>query len=157
MTESVPMRSVREQVADALMERVLEIQKVNGFNTDAGVTVVLGQKVRPGESDPDTVLQVTVGVETVATWQAGKVFYKIPYVFEVISRAGRAESWRDAERLLQDVKRAVELPDTTLDGLLEHPGLERSPARTLERDPGAEDVGIEITYFACVQESWGSP
>lgn len=157
MTDSAPAPSVREQVADAVIARVREIQRINGFNTDAGLAVVLGQRVAPSESDPDTVLQVMVGSDTNATWQSGKVFYRIPFEFQVISRAGRAESWREAERLLQDVKRAIELPDTKLGGLLDHPGLERIPARTLEREPGAEDVGIEITYLAPVQESWGNP
>lgn len=157
MSEAVPQASKREQIAEALLTRAQAITRVYGFNTDAGKTLVLGERIQLGENDPDSALQLLVGDDERATWQAGKLFYRIPYRFTALSRAGREDSWRDAERLLQDVKRAIELADTSLDGLLCHPGLERSPAKVLEREAGAVDVGIEVTYWAPLQETWGNP
>jgi hypothetical protein len=150
-------RSLRERICGAMLERAQAISQANGFWTDAGATIVLGQPLQLGEGDPDAALEVMVGDEDRASYQNGKLFYRIPFHFKAISKAGRAESWRDAERVLADVKRAIELEDAHLDGLLAHPGLERAPARVLPREPGASDVGIVVTYFAPVQEGWGNP
>lgn len=154
---SVPQPSRREQIIDALIERAQVITQVDGFNTDAGKALVIGESRQLGPDDPDSVLLLLIGNDDRATWQAGKVFYRIPFRFQVISKAGREDTWRDVERLLQDVKRAIELADLRLGGLLDHPGLERQPGRVLEREPGATDVGIELTYLASLQETWGSP
>jgi hypothetical protein len=154
---SAPEPSVRELIAEAMLERAQVIRQSGGFWTDAGATIVLGQRLQLGEDDPDSALEVLVGDDEPTTYQNGKLFYRIPFVFTALSRAGRADAWRDAERLLADVKRAIELDDLRLDGLLEHPGLERSPASVVPRDPGSTDVGISVTYFAPLAESWGDP
>lgn len=153
---SVPSPSIVELVTDAMIARAQSITKFGGFNTDAGKTMVIGERRQIGEADPDSVLALFVDDDERVTWQAGKVFYRIPYRFKVITRSG-PESWRSTARLEQDVKRAIELEDTLLAGLLEHPGIERGPVKRLEREAGATDVGVEITYFAPIQESWGNP
>lgn len=158
MASSVPQASRREQIIAALVERAQAITRFDGFNTDAGKSLVVGESVALGPDDPDTVLVLLIGDDDVATWQAGKVFYRLPFRFQVISKAGREETWRDVEQLLQDVKRAIEQSDDRqLGGLLNYPGLERQPARVLRREPGAVDVGVELVYMAPLQETWGNP
>lgn len=157
MSDSVPQQSRREQIIAAMVARAQAIRRYSGFNTDAGATLIVGERIKLSAGDPDSALQLIVGDSLRATWMAGKVMYRLPFQFTALASAGREESWRDAERLLQDVKRAIELEDTRLGGLLDHPGLERSPEAVLEREPGATDVGIEITYFAPLQETWGHP
>lgn len=154
--DSVSQPSVREQVIEAMLDRIAAITTVNGFNTDLGKAVVVGLKIQLGPDDPDAALEVMLGDDQRATWQAGKLFYRLPITFTAIAKAG-PEAWRTTEQVLQDVKRAIELADTRLDGLLDHPGLERLPARVREREAGATDVGIELTYLAPIQETWGNP
>lgn len=154
---SVPQQSKREQIIDALVARAQAITQYNGFNTDAGESMVIGEELKLGPDDPDSLLFLLIGNDESASWQAGKVFYRIPFRFQVISKAGRVDTWRDVERLLQDVKRAIELADVKLGGLLDHPGLIRLPCRSLEREVGATDVGVELTYLTPLQETWGNP
>lgn len=154
---SVPQASVREQVIEAMLGRAQAILIANGFNTDAGAKLIVGERRALGPDDPASAIRVLIEDDARITWQAGKVFYRIPFVFEAIARVDQVEAWRTVERVMQDVKRAIELPDSLLGRLLEHPGLERLPVKAMEREPGASDVGVQVIYLAPVQESWGNP
>lgn len=153
---SVPQPSTREAIAEVLLTRMQQATVANGFNTDAGEAVVLGEPVSLGDEDPDVVIAMLVGDAEQPRWQGEHIFYVLPYEFQAVAKAGRTDSWRMAEQGLQDIKRAIELSDRRLGNLLTGV-LERGAVSTIARAPGSELVGISITYWAPIQELWGDP
>lgn len=156
----MPTAAKREQILDALLARLEAITVAGGFSTDAGASVHLGEAPQFGPDDPGTAIVVAVEDDEVSQFQL-KGFITLPLTIQAMVAITTAVdlglAYRDAERVLADVKRAVELEDRTLGGLVAWHGLERGTTTTLKREPGSEFVGVAIQYLAPMHETWGAP
>lgn len=150
-----PSPSKRQLILEAIVDRLEAIEPGNDFLTDAGENVYLGFEPPFGPDDPDRAIAVTVDDEQAQRTQAN-VLSLLPIQIAAIARASIDAPWIAVEEVLADIKRAIELDDRTLGGLLNH-RLERGNTSTLERDEGSETVGAVITYNAQIVEGWGTP
>lgn len=156
----MPAVSRREQILDAVIARLEAITTVGGFTTNAGAEVHLGEAPAFGPDDARSHIRVVVGDDEVGSHQA-KLLIVLPLSIQAIvpvtTSMDLGLAYRDAERVLADIKRAIELSDRTLSGLVKDHGLVRGSTRTMEREPGSEFVGVAIEYRAPMHEEWGAP
>lgn len=147
--------SKRRLILEAVRARLQEIDGQGAFETDAGARVFTNETPNYGPNDPATAIAMTVGDDQ-PEWQQGKVLITLPLILIALATASLGEPWKAAEQVLADLKRAMELDDRRLGGLL-HWELLRGPTQTAELPEGATTVGVQITYIAQYEESWGSP
>jgi hypothetical protein len=147
--------SVRQRIIEAFLTRVLAIATADGFDTDAGRTVFLGEAPQLGESDPSEAIALVVGDDQVK-YQGVNLLIALPISIQALAKADLEQPWLAAEAVLGDIKRAVELADRTLGGLVQRQ-FERGTTRALPRVPGSTTVGIVIEYQAPYVEAWGNP
>lgn len=144
----------RRRILEALMARLEVILVSRGFATDVGQQVIVGEIPQLGPSDPDAIVAIMVGE------QPGNlglnVFTQLPYEVLAIAKADLDKAWLTVEDVIGDVKRAIELEDRTLDGLVLDQ-LSRGPVKSLPREPGSTTIGASITYLADFKEGWGAP
>jgi hypothetical protein len=149
------MATRRLLILQELLTRVQQITVANGFATDAGAAVFMGEVLQLGESDPDVVLALVAGDDLVRSQQVN-IAVTLPVEIQAVARADLAQPWVAVETVLGDIKRAMELPDRTLGGLVRQQVL-RSVTRTLPREPGTLTVGVGVTYVLPYIEEWGAP
>ena len=130
------------------------IQKVNGYDTDAGLAVYIGAAPELGPADPAYVLAVVPGDE-IAT-EDGRISNAFPVEVQAIGKSGAADAWINVELLLGDVKHAIELEDRTLGSVLKGV-MTRRTTRTLERPAGSPTIGTGIVYSCPYVDEWGNP
>lgn len=156
----MPATSKREQLLDATLVRLQAITIAGGFNTNAGAEVHLGEAPAFGPDDARSHIRLVVEDDEVGTHQA-KLLIVLPLSIQAIVPVTTAmdlgRAYRDAERVLADIKRAMELSDRTVGGLVKDFGLVRGATQTLTREPGSEFVGVSIQYRAPMHEAWGAP
>jgi hypothetical protein len=93
--------------------------------------------------------------------QEGKKLITLPVECHAAVRAdapqpGTLEStWRQAETILGDIKRAIELDDKTLGGLAAD--LAAGESTPIPREEGSQTVGLLIEYRVLYTELWGNP
>lgn len=154
------MPSIRQQILEACLARLQQIQIANGtFETNAGSNVSLGETVQLGEGDPDTAIALVVDDDEAISASGNKMFLRLPVHIQAlakISQAGVSEAYIAAEQIAADIKRSFELEDRLLGGLLHH-HLQRSRVRTLARQPGSITVGVDVLYVLPYAEQWGNP
>jgi hypothetical protein len=149
------MSTVRQHILEALKGRVEAIQVVDGFATDAGLSVFLGERPRLGPDDPEIAIAIVVFDDVVKS-QGRKYFIALPVGICALARADLDAPWTSVEAILGDLKKAVELEDLTLGGLL-RANFERGSTRTLDRESGTTTVGAMVTYELQYSETWGKP
>jgi len=147
--------SRRRLIMEAIKARVSEISVTHGFETDAGLTVFLGETPQLGPDDPQTAIAIVVGDEE-PQYQGAKFLIRLPLALQALARADLDQPWLAVEDVIGDLKRAVELEDRTLGGLVKS-DLERRSVVAMEREPGSTTVGAEVTYLFTYSESWGAP
>jgi hypothetical protein len=130
------------------------IQKANGFDSDAGLRVYIGDAPELGPSDPDFAIAIVPGDE-LAT-EDGRISNTFPVEVQAIGKSGAVDAWINLELLLGDLKRAIELEDRTLGSILKGV-MKRGPTRTLERPPGHTTIGAGIFYTCPYVDEWGNP
>ena len=59
------MATRRQDIIAELISRVSAITKTNGFSTNAGRNVYVGEIVKLGENEPDSAIAIVIGNETV--------------------------------------------------------------------------------------------
>src|SRR5690606_19313155 len=99
----------------AVIDRLETIRKADGFATDAGLAVMVGD-IAIGPDDADVAVAVVPGeVQPLAQRTVGKVAEVFPIT---IAALARVESWRDtadawmrAEDVLGDIHEAIETED----------------------------------------------
>lgn len=152
--------SRRERFLDDVVARLQAITVANGFSTDAGLSVHLGYQPVFGPDDPAAAIVVIPGDDEVGQFQL-KGFITLPLsiqsVVAVTTSLDLGTGYRDSERALADIKRAMELDDRNFGGLLAWHGIERGVTQTLPREPGSLEVGVAIEYRAPMHEKWGAP
>lgn len=155
-----PTASLRQQILAAVVTRLSVITQADGaYFTDAGATLFAGEAPQLGPDDPAHALAVLLVDDEPR--QAGPG-YLVTGTLEIHAVANTAldgtsldDAWMLVEQLLADIKRAVELTDRKLGGLLYN--MERGPARPLPRQEGSLTVGAIMTYELSWKEDWGTP
>lgn len=146
--------TLRADIFEAFVDRLHQIQRVNDFESDAGKNVLTGVEAELGDDDPEAVLLITVGDESIVNHQAN-VAFDLPYIISILVRADLDQPWMTAEKVIGDVKKAIQTTDRSLGGLLQgQQNLRRSEVRTLERESGSGYVGSSITYVVRMVENW---
>lgn len=145
----------REDVLAAYEARLQAIRTASGFLTDAGTRVVVLEHPAFGPDDGDFAIVVMPG-DTEVQYVGEHVSAEWPIEIQAIVRVGLTDGWRLLEWLLADVKKAIELPDRTLGGLIKaKPGIRRGAERVLPREDGSAVLGLGITYRQPLIEPWG--
>lgn len=148
--------SRRQQILEAIVTRLAEITAASGdYFTDAGATLFTGEAPALGEGDPPHALAVILGEDTPRI--AGPGFLIDGTVdIHAVANPTLDDPWTVIEQLLADVKRAMELPDRRLGGLLAG-DFTRGPARPLTREDRSLTAGVSLTYQLQWKEGWGLP
>lgn len=148
-------QTYREKVIVAFRDRLRKIARTNGFVTNAGRTILIGSVAQLGPDDPTEAIALTVDNDEVK--RTGEhVLCRVPFTFSAVVRIDQEDCWIKVERILGDIKRAIELPDRTLGGLIRDK-FERGNTNTSPRETGSMVVSAEVTYWAWLPERWGEP
>ncbi len=125
-----------------------------GFATDVGQRVYLGEAPQLGPDDPDAAVALLLGEQP---GDLGlNVFTEIPLECQAHAKADLDAAWLTVENVIGDIKRAVELADRSLGGLVLQQ-LRRGPVKAIQREPGSTTIGASVTYLAQFKEAWGAP
>jgi hypothetical protein len=147
--------SLRADILKALLARAGAISKSNGFDTDAGLVVFMGETPQLGPDDPGEALAIVVGDE-VPKYQGVNFYIELPIQVQAVVRADLEQPWMTVENIIGAIKKAVELEDRTLGHLVARQ-FTRSSVRALPREPGSTTVGAAVTYTFPFTEAWGNP
>jgi len=150
------MLSRRYRALETLRTRLGAISVANGFRTDAGLLLFMGEDVELGPDDGMSAIAVGVRPDEVR-YQGENVTSVVPVEVAALVKASIEFPLLVLEDVIGDIKRAVEQPDRTLGGLLVQRGLERGSVRPLDREPGSETVGAVVEYSMTMAEAWGNP
>lgn len=148
------MASRRQRIIEALAQRVKMITVANGFATDAGLTVFLGEEPQLGPDDPDVALALVVNDSEVGR-QLQQTMVLLPVEIQALAKADITAPLLAIESVIGDVKKAVELEDLTLGNQCKQ--LTRGPVRPLDRESGMSVVGAGVEYRVLYGETWGNP
>jgi hypothetical protein len=145
----------RQRIIEAVLHRLERIQRVNGYETDAG-RAIYNEPVNLGPDDPNEALALTPG-ETITTWQLegkAKVIVLPLQVFALVRPVGAYPLLR-AEAIIGDAKRAMEAPPLSLDGLCK--AFRAGEVDPVDRQEGTTTLGLRVVYLATYHEQWGEP
>lgn len=154
----MPDPTLRMAVIDVVETRLAAIQTAKGYATDAGRQVQIGEQPQLGPSDPVVGLAVFVGDDD-PVYEGERLAITLPIDIEIVTQVGRTDGWKDIERALGDVKRAMETNTAghRIDGP-QSPQLQRGVTRTLPREEGSTYMGAVIRYtVGPYREGWGQP
>lgn len=147
--------SRRHQIINAMVERLQAISIRDGFNTDAGERIYVGEAPQLGADDPDEAIALVIGDDQPEI--AGPAFLiGLPLEVHALCKVTVDDPWTRIEYLLADIKSAVELEDRRFDGLLMG-HLERGATQTRPREPESLTAGLIVPYRAPYKETWGNP
>ncbi len=154
--------SIRQRILEVFKARLEAIVQGDEYQTNAGRRVFLGVNVvladeedlRFGSNDV-AAIQISVGDDEPGH-QMERIQVVMPVVISAVTLASYRTPWTAIEATLADIKRAIELEDRTLGGLVPSE-IERGITRTRERTEGSEVVGVEIIYPVLYSEQWGQP
>lgn len=152
--------SRRELAFDDLLTRLSSITRAKGFNSDAGEHIFMGEAPAWGEGDPAEAIVVDVRDDQ-PEMRGSIVETVVPIAIQAAVPVDLPDPWRTIERLVQDIKRAVEQTDPidgqhSLAGSMPN-GLERGVTSQIRRTAGATYVGAEVVYTVSFEEPWGQP
>jgi hypothetical protein len=151
----MPTVSLRQQILDALKDRLEEIRPGNGYETDAGLRVFQG-RVALTEDDTLPVIALVPGDATVVV-NAQRIKYRLPVTAEALTLADAIDPLVPAEALLADLKRALfRLDDRTLDGLVVDVEY-GAPEGVEQRADGGTHVAARVTAVVTYMERYGDP
>ncbi len=155
------MASRRQLILTALATLLETITIADGFNTDAGNNVMLGQDVELGDNDPDAAILISPLTERFVPNQT-KLYSEWPLSIKAVVKKfdDLDDSWIAVEQIIEDIQKAVEVADRTLGGLVNwngSHGLILDSITALQREAGSNTVGMEVTYLAKLQRAWGIP
>jgi hypothetical protein len=156
------MPSQRQLILEEFRRRLQQISVANGFDTDAGAQVFLGEIPAFGPDDPDTAVAIEVGDDTPAvqalgdrlTPSAEEFAIRLPANLQALASADLDAPYIAREQVISDLKRAIETGDAWPDSVGE---VSRGQTRSLDRDEGSTAVGAEVEYSVLYVETWGTP
>jgi len=151
----------RRQILEVFRTRLLGIKTVDGFNTNAGDLVFLGETPVLGPDDTEPVALAVVVLTDDVIHSQENVKTVLPIEIQAITKPNaheQSQPWLLVEDVIGDVKTAIETSDRTLGGLLSHQrDIRRGPTRFLERESGDDIIAAGITYIVEFVEGWGAP
>lgn len=145
----------RLAVLMAFKARLELVKTSEGFSTDAGFNVVLGEKTQFGESDPLPAICI-VPAPDAPTHNGENVSAVWAVEIQAIAEVDINQPVVVPEQVIGDIKVAIETEDRTLGGLVPS-RIRRGSTRTLPREPGSTICGVGITYGFQLTEQWGHP
>lgn len=149
----------RESVVAEFVTRLQAITIANGFSADLGDSLYVGEVPDLGPDDPAAAVALTIGTDQILG-VGEHVRIVLPLQISAVVRGEpNASVWMKVERILGDIKRAIEVetdPTRRLGGLLRE-RIERGNTQTLQREGGSTSSGAEIVYFVPMAEQWGHP
>lgn len=153
--------SLRRQILEAFRTRLLEIRTNNGFLTDAGLTIFLGERVTLGEDDPDTALAIVAGEDSrnppsqgLGSGTFAAVEITLPVSILALAKADLDEPLLAQEDIIHDIERAVELNDRKIGGI---GSLSQVSVAPFDREEGVTVVGAAVNYSVLYSKKWGDP
>lgn len=154
------MSSRRKRIIETLIQRLRTIRATAGYETDAGLYLYWGPVVL-GPDDPQMAIAVVPGTTETNPLQAGKKIIAMPIEIHAVVREDTPQrgtmenSWAQAEAILSDIKRALEVADPEFDRLVaDFTAGEVSP---LPRQEGSTMLGLVAEYRVVYTEHWGNP
>jgi hypothetical protein len=147
--------SKRQQILEAFCTRLSAITQTNGFRTNLGDSVLLGELPALGKDDP-IGLAVLAGDEQIGSVKEHIAVTLAVDICVLVSVEDQEQPWVAIEEAIADVKQAIELADRRLGRLLLD-NMRRGPTRTLPRESGSVVLGAIVTYFAPFTDLWGHP
>lgn len=151
----------RRQLAIAdMLNRLSYIRRTNGYNSDAGEHVFLGEAPAFGPDDPPEAISVVIGPDR-PTQRGMLVQLEAPFGIQACVPVDLPDAWEVIEGLIADIKRAVEIErepsgERMLEGSMPG-GLERGVTTPIARAEGSTYVGAEVEYLVTFEEPWGNP
>jgi len=149
--------SKRQDIFVNLRARLAEIQVANGYNTDAGLHILMGEVPHETLDDAAASLAVTVRDDEPGSQLEQVVVTLAVQVHGTMKVLDTAAPLDSIEALVADIKTAVEQPDRTLGGTLVARGITRGSTQVFERSAGSEVVAVAVTYNLVFAEAWGNP
>lgn len=149
------MSTRRRLILEAIKTRLEAIDGSGDYETDMGGRVYLGYAPSLGPDDPATAIAIAISDDRIS-FSGEKKSIDLPVEIQAIARADLDEPWLAVEGLIGDIKRAMELADRTLGGLVKSE-IRPGTTRTLIRREGSDGVGAGVLYVVPYQESWGNP
>lgn len=143
--------SQRRFILLELRERVGKVKKADGYQTDAGLAVFVGETPQLGPDDPSEAIAV-VPLDAEPLPNRMEIW---PIEFQALVKADVNQPYLAAVAILDDIVKAVELDDRTLGGLVKQ--IEIGTQRTLPREPGSAVVGVVQLYRLSRTRVWGLP
>ena len=154
--------SRRRRILEAFRTRLEEIRTNNGFLTDAGRTIFLGERVTLGPDDPDTALAIVAEEDSrnppsqgLGSGALAAVEITLPVSIHALAKADLDEPLLAQEDVIDDIERAIELTDRTIGGLVG--GLTQLSVIPLDREEGTTVVGAAVVYSVLYSKKWGDP
>lgn len=146
------MPSIRQQILEAFAALLQVIEIDNGYQSNAGRAVYLGEAPTLGEpTDPEVALAIVV-YDTVVEPNRMEL---LPLEVQGVAKADLEAPYLAAETVLADVCQAVEGADLTLGGLIKR--MDVGITRALPREDGSTTVGFGQTYLLRRVREWGQP
>ncbi len=154
--------TARIRILQAFINRLKEISVDNGYATDVGRTVLLGEVFSLGPNDGPAIALVAGEDEPQGGQGLGggegaavSIEWTVSAIALISSDSDIEAPWLTIEHVIGDIKRAMELDDRTLGGLVGE--FSRGQVRPLEREEGSTVVGGAVDYTMLYFESWGQP
>ncbi len=147
--------SARQEIIEEFRDRLARITVANGFQTDAGLHVLVGEMPSFGPDDPTQALAISLDDDALE-YQGEGVVVTLPVRVYAVIKADTAAPYVAAEAAIADIKTAVET-DRNLGGLALPRGLTRGSVSAASREPGSEYVAARVEYGVMYCEGWGAP
>jgi hypothetical protein len=153
--------SRRKRILDAFKARIEVIRVEDGFETDLGLNVLMWELPAFGPDDPKQVVAIIPREDQVSA-ALNNIPIDLPVDVAVLVAPDVTNPGALIEAGLADVKKAVELEDRTLGGLLRggrnNPGgIVRGTTEPYPRVGGSQVTGASITYVLPYVEAYGYP
>ncbi len=130
-------------ITTALASRLHQIHPDNGFNTDAGEAVILGQSEI--ERGVVTLLLIEQEEQVLSRCREdGTLSVRLPLIVEGHTPCSYAAPNQDAHLLRHDIERALFGPGLLLDDLAAE--LEPAGYIILPREPGSTSVAVQVKF-----------
>lgn len=145
----------RREAITEFKNRLQTIRTANGFHTDAGAVIAVGEAYQLGPDDPNVALSMVILDEVILPARGDlKISMHLPIEVIVLVKPDLDDVIGSIEDVIEDVKRAVERGDRQFDGRLDNT-LRRGSIRTLPRESGASTCGATIPYTLPLSEAYG--
>ena len=147
------MASVRQLIAEEALRRLRRITIANGFDTDAGQYVFLGEKVVLSTDDATQAIAIEIegsAVEDDAGFGPAigqDLSLRMSMSVQAIASADLDEPWIAADQVLSDIKKAMENPDVdSWPDAVKDFGPAEQRDDTLKREEGSATNGAVANY-----------